>query len=232
MKQIRYLGMAVMAVLALTAIATAATASAAATLPSILPENLPSKSKSGKSLFGSGATKITSQKSVGTDLPTTVKLGTFDVLFEESKDALGDKCTGLNDTKESESILVLGTYHFRDWKKGSELRVADIFLLKPVHFECPNEKKLFVVQGCVAGDVTPVNLLTKTVTATLTKQTGNNANDNEIITVLNDENTANELCELKVAGNEGALELSSEQTTQEITFTSGGKPAEVLVMPL
>jgi len=88
---------------------------------------------------------------------------------------------------------------------------------------------LVVVEGCVAGEVTPENTLTTLLTVNLAVS----GKDNTIITVLNETNTAEEPCQLLAAVNEGTTGLSSEETTQLIGgFKQNGKAVEVLVMPL
>jgi hypothetical protein len=235
MKQVKILGAAFIAILALTSIA-ASLAQAAATLPSVLPtagpgekEIVSATTSSGTSTFGNGLLEITSSTSTGTQTGNAAKLGSFDVLFEKTASVLGPVCTGLSDTTKG-SVLVLGTFHIRDYKEGTNLRTAAIFLLLPVHFECEGVA-LVVVSGCVAGALTPENVLTKTLTAKLAKN--GSKNDNVIITVLNETNTAEEACQLLASENGGAFKLSNEVTTQLITgFKQNGAEVTVLVMPL
>jgi hypothetical protein len=87
-----------------------------------------------------------------------------------------------------------------------------------------------IVEGCVAGGITtPINALSKTLTVTLTAISG----DNEIITVLNQENTAEENCELKGSTNEGEFKLSYyEATGVSLGFKKLSTQEEILVMPL
>jgi hypothetical protein len=238
MKHIKLQGTALIAVLALTAF-TATTASAEKQ-PNILPIGsqaapLTATGSSGTSTFGNGLLKLTSPKSTGSGAGFAEKLGTFDVLFEGVKDALGRSCTGLfnSSTKEGDltegSILATGTAHLRDYKLGAELRVAGISLLREVHFSCGT--LLVVVRGCLAGDITPKEGLTKTLTATAKKEAGKN--DNTIIKVLNEENTAEENCELTSSTDESTFELSSLESTGEASgFKKSGAATEVLVMPL
>jgi len=57
--------------------------------------------------------------------------------------------------------------------------------------------------------------------------------DNNIITVLNEENTANELCQLLAKEGTNATKLSAQTGTTTITgFKQSGAAVEVLVMPL
>jgi hypothetical protein len=232
MKQIKFLGAAIVAVLAL-ACTLSATASAEMA-PNVLPlgtetNPLTGTSSSAVSTFGNGLLKVESKKSEGTFSGTSEKLGTFDALFLESKDTLGRTCTGLNDTTAG-SILALGTFHIRDYKNAAnELKTAIIFLLSPeVHFECGT--LLVVVKGCVAGALTPESTLSTSLTATLAKN--GSLNDNIIVKVENEALTGEENCELLSKTDEGAFELSAEVTTQTLTgFKQGGSAVTVLVMP-
>jgi hypothetical protein len=215
-----------------------ATTASAEKQPNILPTGtgaapLTFNSSSGTSIFGNGLIKLTSPKSTGSGAGNAEKLGTFDLLFEGFKDALGRTCTGLfnSETKEGDltegSVLVKGTFHIRDYKLGAELRVAQIWLLKEAHSSCGT--LLVVLRGCVAGDLTPKEGLSKTLTVTLKKEGA----DNTIIKVLNEANTAEENCELTSSTDEKAFELSTFETTQALAeFKKAGAATEVLVMPL
>jgi hypothetical protein len=236
MKQAKLLGAAIMAILSLTGI-LATTASAEATLPSVLPAGTASEPilvpfTSLTSVFASNAiTKITSQKDEGTLDFTSAKLGTFDILFLETTNVLGSKCTGSNDTIPG-SILALGTFHLRDYDENGTLRVASVVLLQEVKFECTEGVKA-AVRGCVAGAITPENTLTKFFTLSF-KRNGT-LDDNLIITILNEANTAKEACQLESSANGGAFELSYEET-EEHTLPAKKDPAgtevEILIMRL
>jgi len=231
---IKNLSLTFIATLALTA-TLAATANAAATLPSLLPqagpgtEHILASFTSKTSEFNGGLELISSAKDEGTLEGTSLKLGLIDFLFLEYKDALGTKCTGLNDTVEG-SVLWLGTYHLKDYNAGPTLRTALVILLTPVHFTCGSAVST-VISGCIAGALTPENAKTKTLTDAIVKRT---SEDNEIITVLNEENTTKELCQLLSITNAGATKLSSVATTETITnFTGSGiTNGEVEVMRL
>ena len=114
---IKTLSLTFIATLALAGI-LAATANAAATLPSLLPkagpgeEHILASLTSEKSAFAIGLEVYESERDEGTLEGTSLKLGLVDILFLETKDALGTACTGLNDTV-SGSILALGTYHLK-----------------------------------------------------------------------------------------------------------------------
>jgi phosphotransferase system HPr-like phosphotransfer protein len=229
MKQLKLLGAALMAVLCVSAVASSM---AFAVKPGVLPTPTAAKpvtgeSKSGVSTFGSGFTTITSAKSEDKEEFTTEDLGSFKVIFKESKDLLSRKCTGLKDATEG-NITVEGAINLRyALNKNKELIVVALFLLPAggVHFSCGGT--LAVVTGCAAGIVTPTNKLSATSTVDLKKS----GNDNEIITVLKLEKAENENCELKAAQNEGTPELAAFETKQELFgFKQGGVGISIEVM--
>ena len=125
---------------------------------------------------------------------------------------------------------MLGTYHLRDYKNSAGvLKIANIFLLLPVHFSCATT--LVVVSGCVAGAATPENVLTKTLTVSL--KATSNGKDNEVVTVLNEENTANELCQLLAKEGSAATKLSVQVQESTLTgFKQNGSEVTILLMPL
>jgi len=231
MKRSKLLGLAFMAILALTSTATA-TASAES-LPNILPcgtEALPvtSISESGESTFGSGLTSVTSTSSLGTlssNGEGNCKLGLFHTSFLNVKTSLGTLCEGLGDVDGI--VLVLGKYHIRDAKEGANLITVMAFLLEKVHFLCGS--LLILVEGCVAGKLSPPNELTTLLETNLEVE----GKDNKIITILNEANTAEEACQLLAALNEGNTELSSQKTKQfGSKFIQNSAEVKVLVMPL
>jgi hypothetical protein len=231
MKRIKLLGLALIAMLSLSGLIAAAS-QAVATLPSALPEatftkTIKSQNKSGKTTFGSGVLELASPSSSGTQEGFAPKLGLFIVVFKEVESVnLGVKCTGLTRLTAGE-VEVLGTYHIRDYNIHGVLHIANIFLLLPVHFTCLTT--LVVVSGCVAGQATPESTLTKTITITLTKV----GNDNEIITVLNEEATANELCQLLAKEGTNETKLSIQTQTSELTgFEQNKEAITILLMPL
>jgi hypothetical protein len=229
MRQFKLLSLAAMAVLSFTS-AIVASAAAEATLPNILPEGISSllaTIKCNASFFGGKAKGVVeSSKCIGQVSSTSTKKGTFNISFENTKTPLGTACTGLGDA-ESGLVLMSGTYHIRDYKNAAkELKIAILYLLKPVHFSCGT--LLVIIRGCVAGALTPEKMLTKTLTATLS--TGNG--DNNIIKVLNEGNTAEENCELTISENEGAFSLTALETTQQISEFKITGAVEALVMPL
>ena len=230
MRQIKLLGLALMAVLSITG-AMAAVASAEATLPTILPEGtavapLTGTTKSGLSTFSPGALKVESSKSEGSFSGTSKKLGTYDVLFLETQLA-GEKCTGLKDTVEG-SVLAPGTFHIRHYNLNGKLFTAEIFLVTELHFECG--AILFTVKGCVAGELTPNEEKLVTVLKVALKA---EKNDNVPVKVLNEESTGEENCELLAKQGAGAFALSTQVQTVELEgFKKSGSAVTVLVMPL
>jgi hypothetical protein len=230
MKPLRLLGLAFVAMLALSSFASAV--ASAATIPNVLPAGtaaspLTATTKSGTSTFGNGILKLTSPSSTGTQTGNSTKLGSFTNTFTGVENTItGIKCKGLSNATEGE-VSVHGTFHIRDYKNGSTLATASILLLAPVHFECSTIS--VVVSGCVAGALTPENVLTKTLTLNLVASGA----DNAIVTVLNEENTANELCQLLAKEGSGATKLSVQVTRDEISeFKQNGSAVEVIVMPL
>jgi len=201
-------------------------------LPNVLPEGTAEKpvtatTKNGTSTFGNGILELTSPKALGSQSGNSAKLGRFTTTFEGVENRLTSiKCTGLSNATEGQ-VTVNGTFHIRDYNNSAgELKTASIQLLAPVHFECGSI--LVVVSGCVAGALTPENLLTKTLTLTIAK-TGS---DNTIITVLNEEDTTKELCQLLAKEGTGATKLSAQTQTVEIELFKQSGAIEVLVMPL
>jgi hypothetical protein len=228
MKRSKLLGLAFMVMLAITAI-TATTALATATLPSLLPEGeathpLEAKTESGKSVFGSpGITGVESSASTGETSGTLSTLGTFHIHFTGTKQALLGACTGTGES--SGVVLSLGEYHVR-WYPHLGI-VVIIFLVNPTHFSCGTTE--VSVEGCVAGSITPEGKETTLLEEVLATASGNNT----IITVLNNEHTGEEACQLLAKVGAGATELSAEQTTQLVSkFEKEGKAVEVEVMPL
>jgi hypothetical protein len=232
MKQIKLLSLAVMAVFALTGLMAAS--ASAEQLPNVLPtagtgaaKEVKANTSSKTAEFGNGLLKITSPKSSGTQTGNATKLGFYKTTFVEAKDTLGRKCT--TGTETAGTIISEGTFHTRDYKKGAELATASVLLVKEQTFKCGELE--IKVKGCVAGQLTPENTLTKTLTLHLEHE--GSKNDEKIITVLNEANTANELCELLSSSDGKAFELSSQQQEVAITeFKQNGAAVEELVMKL
>jgi hypothetical protein len=222
-------------VVTLALVMMAAATATAASLPSILPtasggEPVTFTGSSGKSTFGDGLEKVTSEKSTSTGSGNATKAGTFNIIFKESKDVLGTACTGLTSGETSGNIEATGTFHVLDYNSGSKKElVADAFSLATVHFSC-GSSILVIIHGSVVGAVTtPVNTLGKTLTVQFSAKSG----DNEIIKVLNEENSAEENCELTASQNEGEFKLGDLEATETLLgFKKGATAVEILVMPL
>jgi hypothetical protein len=230
MKSIKLFSLAIMAMFAVTG-ALAASASAEE-LPNVLPGGsvnpVTAATSSGEAEFGNGLVKVTATSSTGSQTGNATKLGSFTTTFSGAKDILGRKCTGLGETTEG-VIKVTGTFHIRDFKEKGTLLTASIQLLNEVHFSCGT--LLERVQGCVAGALTPENVKAAALTLTLAKN--GSLNDNLIITVLRENNSGEEACQLLAADGTGAFELSSQKQTVTINgFTQQGLGIEVEVMRL
>jgi hypothetical protein len=234
MQRVKLLGLILMAMFALGAI-TSTTASAEE-LPNILPAGTTNfKDKSGKGKFQTSESKkiVECAKDTSSGRPGSVRLGTFDVLFEECKDpSTGAECWGLDDELSQKSVLVLGTYHVRYQVPASGKKVAVIFLIKHVHFLCEflGIKVLILVLGCAVGEVPTEfnNKLTKTYKVVLTQKEGKNT----ITEVENEKNTGKENCSLtSQEGEKGKVEQAGEETTEEVEgFKEGSKEVEALIM--
>jgi hypothetical protein len=234
MRRVKILSMAFMAVFALAGL-MAASASAVATLPNILPlgeetNPLEGIAKTGKSVFGSGGLSLTSAEAEGKFTGNAAKLGKFKELYKGVRGITGEICTGKGDA--AGTVESTGTYHVRDWQgpNGKSLVVSLIFLVIPLTIECQEGGPKVVVNGCVAGRLTPEGKLTKTLTLKLNE--GATKGDEEIITLLNEELTKSENCELKSSTNGGAFALSAQTQTTTLSEVKKAKAAvEVLVMP-
>jgi hypothetical protein len=230
MKRSKLLGMAFMAILALTSI-TAATASAE-TLPNVLPLGVAEKpltynSSSLNDAFGSaGLTEVTAASSLGTaeSEGTEGNTGNFHESYSGTKNALLGTCTGTGDAVGI--VLVTGTFQLKDADLTSKLIVAVLFLLNQVQFLCGTTE--ITVAGCVAGNLTPLNTLAKTLTIALNRI----ANDNEITSYLSSTGLP-QFCLLSAKVGAGATELSAQRQLVELfNFKQNGAAVEVLVMPL
>jgi hypothetical protein len=210
MKQGKLLSVAFAAMLAILALGAT---SAMAANPKILDEKAEFSSTSGLTQFGSGLLTVKSGKGKGSGKGTSEKGGEFTNLFEESKDLLGRKCTGLSDATAG-NVTVSGKFEVRYWglSEGNK-DVVILFKLNPVHFSCGTT--LAVVTGCVTAQLAlPYNKLVKELEAKLVVAGG----DNVPVKVDNAANTAEENCELRVEFNEeGTTSLSSEEGVEKIS---------------
>src|ERR1700692_1958290 len=226
MKQFRPLGLVLLVVFAFGAV-VAASASARKATPEILPI-AGFTDKSGESTLASPGLFLTTNtvkctNSVSTGAFQTSLLGTFDVLFEKCllNSALGlFLCTGLGDTANSSSILVLGTFHLR-YRELTGTKTVVAFLIKVVHFKCirSTEEKLILVRGGAAGEITPVNksiALPTPFVMEMSKASGR-PEHNEITKIASETGTTLETCILESSEDPGTTwEQSSEETKDEI----------------
>jgi len=232
MKRSKLLGLAFMAILAFASIG-AATA-AAETLPNVLPlgtEAAPVtfNSESGESVFGTkGLAEVNSKTSLGTSKSTGTEgnAGTFSQTFYTVKQPLLGTCTGTG--AASGTVPVSGSYKDVDADLASKLIVAVLFLLNTVNFSCGSTA--VTVAGCVAGELTPLKTLSKTLTVTLAT-TG--SPENNVITSYLNAKSESTSCLLLAKVGAGSTELSAQKTTQTLSgFKQSGAAVEVLVMEL
>lgn len=204
----------IMLLLSLLALSAVMASAASATEGTILSSTYPVKAttaSTGTSTFETKNNVITVKctSSEGTSETTSTVAGKFDELFLNCT-AGGLKCTGLPDTTTG-SILATGNIdylHFTD--AGGVLRLAIIFLLNPVHFECLGI--LTEVTGHVVGVLSePSGTLTKKLTAVLTGAKGV-----QTPTVVNGVSYV-----LLSETNGGAFEPSSQLQTAVATAKAG-----------
>jgi hypothetical protein len=140
MRQVRLLGMVLIAVFVLSAAAFSAMASAAESAIKNLPEANAGLNWTGES-DGTGGSELVALnrttscekfKAEGTE-EKTHPLGLFHILFEKCTSE-GLTCTGLGD--EAGKILALGTWHLVYDKITPELLVGLLFLFEHIHYVC------------------------------------------------------------------------------------------------
>jgi len=236
MRQLKLLGIALIAILSLS---IAATTTAQAVTLKFLPEKakFSFKSKAGtvtklKALGGQG---IECKSVSGTGEATTEELGLVDFLFLECKDTiLGTKCTGLNDTTTG-SILVHAEWHLRHLLEHPTDVDFVILILgdgttgsTAAHFSCLGI--LFTVTGCVASDDILLidellwlagQLEKELLVNFLPKEAG--SGDALNTSIDTDNSLGMETCELKTKKEAGTAESSSQSGTGVVEkCTSGG----------
>jgi len=188
-----------------------------------------SHSESGESIFGTkGLTEVNSKTSLGT-AESTGELGNsggFSETFYTVKQPLLGTCTGVG--AQSGTVPVRGTYKDVDAALAGKLIAAVLFLLTQVEFSCGSTA--VAVAGCVAGEVTPLEKLTTSLTVTLA--IAGSPADNVITSYLTSSGLQ-EPCELLAKVGAGSTELSAQETTQTLSeFKQSGKAIEVLAMGL
>jgi hypothetical protein len=227
MKRICIGGLALLAIAALNGLAILSASAAENT--KILPEGTPASpltatGTSGEAKFEtSSGIELKCKAGAGSAEATSANAGFYHGEAKGCTSLLGSTCTGLGD--DSGIILLLGTFHFWLYKKGTVLSAAGIDLLNPVHFECGGV--LDVVEGCIAGAVTPLESLTTSLIGTLNESHAKN----EITKVLPPESTKEITCELTVRTGEGeAGGLGEQGTGIGSEFKKAGSTVTVLLM--
>jgi hypothetical protein len=221
MKQLKILGVALMAVFALSAVAASMASAEVKVLPE-LEEAFKGESGAGtlEMLKGVAVIECAKDKSEGT-FEGTKPLGSFHIDFEGCKALKIAACTGLGES--AETILSLGTFHlvFDKLGTGAELGVGILFLVEKVHFECGG--KLFVVSGEVLCLLTkPLNEKAKHFEIVCKK--GKEAGDPGEVVYWNEKGEEVKINEEKggllTAVNEGTGVMSSENTSALILTTN------------
>ncbi|HXD55488.1 MAG TPA: hypothetical protein VN618_12085 [Solirubrobacteraceae bacterium] len=111
-----------------------------------------------------GAITVKCTSSAGVLKLKTSLSGSFDELFLGCT-AGGFKCTGLADAVNG-SLLFPGTFEVLAFKEGMTLKLAIIYTIEPVHFECLG--LLTTIQGSVIGLITNTSgVKTKTLSSSL-----------------------------------------------------------------
>jgi hypothetical protein len=240
MRQMKLIGMAVMAltaILALSAITMAGTAAAA--LPEILPTptatnpiEFSDKGGAGELLTLGGAEPVKCEKNVSSGKATSLKLGTFTIKFEGCKAGIAT-CTGLKDTSGNITVEK-AAFHFwyGELVLNGQLEPAFVILLEEtVHFTCGGLVLIEVLKGgCDAGWVLETNKLVKKFEVHF-KEHEAHSGDPDIHEVENDEGKLI-VCELPVLVNHAEKEdhgaILQLDTIEK--FKQGGKEIEVLMM--
>lgn len=231
MQRLKLLGLALIAVFALSAAVTAVASAEVSFLPegsAAEPVKFEAKSGKGKlQILSPSVEPITCEKDKGTGEVTSQRLGHFVVEFEECSTNVGGipvKCSDLAHEDAQGIIKVEGEFHLRMGLTGQPLGIVAFLVSPDVHFLC--SVTLWVVLGCAAGSITPLEELTNKVEVLL-KQT---AGENEILSIDNDAETAMEECTLLTKKGTGTEETSGEETHEELTnFKKNGVAVTALI---
>jgi hypothetical protein len=227
MQRVKVMILAMMAVFALSAV-VAATASAT-------PEALNAEGKPTAVTFSGTSNKVTKLSILKSslivecattntegELEATGKLGPFHLHFEGCKTNAGGECTGLGDA--AKSILALGTLHLAANVVLSELPALTVgyilFLVEHTHFTCTvlGFSKLVLVLGEVLCKVTPINVLTATLTVKCEK--GKENGDPLVTLYENDKNVAVTLTNaLKASETDATEEMAAEEGEGVVNLT-------------
>ena len=229
MKRVRLLGLALVSVFALGA-AVAGVASAAV---SVLP--LPSaaltysamsvgKTHTVRTLSGKA---ITCTGSNGTSEFTSERSGHITMELEGCEEpSLKLKCADLSQASDNGKIKIEGEFNLRMGLSGQPLGLRAFLINPDVHFLC--SIVLFVLLGCSAGEIAPLNELTNEV-LTLFHQS---AGESEILSIDNDAETAMESCDLlskQGTGTEETAGVELHWTEKNFKDVQTNTPVTMLV---
>jgi hypothetical protein len=228
MKQLRLVGLAVIAVLALGAFFVA-NASALA-LPEFSPATNKGSTEGGKAKFTEkgGIAAVECESSKGTTKITSADEGEFEETYKGCKALLSGKCTGLTNSEKG-AITVAGVFH-PGWVLLSDgtVSVGIVFLLtnakeesQPVHFECEKTVVLVTVHGCVPAIVEPINKKSKTLTITLKQKEGA-----QELTEDYNNSGEKESCLLHSEKNSEAEKQAGQENTTKATYETEGELIE------
>jgi hypothetical protein len=232
MQRLKLLGLALVAVFALSAAVTAVASADNATY-SILPEGTVAIPLNFEAISTEGKFETLSKKVVkcasdkATAKATSERLGTFRIEFKECEEPLLKvKCADLNHTDAEGIIVVEGEFHLRMGLTSQPLGIIAFLINPAVHFLC--SIVLFVVSGCVAGEIEAgaLNTLVSEL-GVLLKQAGG---ENTISSIDNDAQTAMETCALSSKQGNGTAETAGEETHEVLkSFTQGGNSVTTLI---
>jgi hypothetical protein len=234
MQRLKLLGLALVATFAFGAMASAA-ASAAEELPSMLPSNgtFSISATNPEFLNEPGTLNVKCEKLKGNGAGEGGENGMDGKVTLEFENCEGTisgvkaKCKGLADTVEGK-ITVKAKFNLRYLLPSTEKKVNVAILLteEHVHFSC--SIVLVLVLGCVASDdISPLNTLTKTVTANFLVEKPAGKDIQVVKEIDNLAATAMEACSLKVMTGSNADEPGFQLTNSTLT---GISPAEMLIM--
>lgn len=229
MRQLKILGLALMAVLAL-GVAISATASAEEL--GILPEGTAAEPLVVNGTAGEGVLETLGGSTVTCTSAelltswTSHTLGLFHLHFKGCKSAAGS-CSTAGDAKGV--ILVLGTIHLVFDKITEGLGAGILLLLEEVHLTCGELiKVLILVRGSILCLATPINTLVKEGEV-ICKQTKGDQAERSYWT---SETGKEEKATLESSVNGGAFEISGDESKENKlkTFEKGGKKVETILV--
>ena len=230
MQRLKLLGLALVAVFALSAAVTAVASAEVSFLPEgSVAEPVKFKATSGLSTLEElNKQAVICNSDKGTGEVTSKTLGHFVVEFAECHATIGGTavpCADLSQKEDAVGIInVEGEFHLRMGLTGQPLGIVAFLVNPDVHFLC--SIALFVVLGCAAGEITPLESLVNTVKVELFQKAG----ENEILSIDNEAETAMEECTLLVKKGTGTEETAGEETHEELTnFKKNGVAVTALI---